>query len=128
MSQSPTPAHQAFEAFAQGWKSGNFQPFLDMLADEVMFWYPYGKYRGKFDGREGKGRLVAKCLEHSKVGDRLTFQPPHHITQSDTTVMFEFECEGTIENEFYHGRIAIALDFQDDQITGLREYFGDVDG
>lgn len=120
-------AHQAFEAFAHGWKTGNFQPFLDMLADEVMFWYPYGKYRGKFSGQEGKAKLIAKCLEHSKAGDCLTFYPPHHTTQSDTTVMFEFECEGTIENEVYCGRIAVAFDIHNNKVVGFREYFGDVD-
>lgn len=127
MSQFPTIAHQAFDCFAQGWKTGDFQPFLDMLAEEVTFWYPYGQYRGKFSGQEGKAKLVAKCLEHSEAGDRLVFQSPHHMTQSDTTVMFEFECEGTIENEPYQGRIAIALDIHDNKISGFREYFGDVD-
>jgi ketosteroid isomerase-like protein len=41
--------------------------------------------------------------------------------------MFEFECEGVIDGEDYRGRIAIALEIDNDKISGFREYFGDVD-
>jgi ketosteroid isomerase-like protein len=120
-------AHQAFAAFSQGWLTGDFQPFLAMLTDEFNFSYPYGKYRGQFSGTDGKAQIMAQCRGHSEAGDYLKFQPPHHITSSETTVMFEFECEGVIEGEAYHGRIAIALDVSGDRISGFREYFGDVD-
>ncbi|OUL35773.1 nuclear transport factor 2 family protein [Nostoc sp. 106C] len=120
-------AHQAFEAFTQGWTTGDFQPFLELLTDEFTFWYPYGKYRGKFTGQAGKAQMIAKCHEHSEAGDRLTFSSPHHITSSNTTVMFEFECEGVIDKQPYEGRIAIALEVSNGKISGFREYFGDVD-
>jgi ketosteroid isomerase-like protein len=120
-------AQQAFDAFAEGWGSSDFQPFLEMLTDEFTFWYPYGKYRGKFSGREGKAKIIAKCRDHSEAVDCLSFSLPHHITRSDTTVMFEFECEGIIGGESYRGRLAIALDVSNDKISGFREYFGDVD-
>ncbi len=120
-------AQQAFTAFAQGWATGDFQPFLGMLTDEFSFWYPYGTYRGKFTGQAGKAQIIAKCHEHTQAGDRLTFSPPHHVTRSETTVMFEFECEGVIDKAPYCGQIAIALDVKDEQISGFREYFGDVD-
>ena len=71
--------------------------------------------------------MITKCHEHSKVGNRLTFSPPHHITSSDTIVMFEFECKSVINQEPYQGRIAIALEVTNEKISGFREYFGDVD-
>jgi ketosteroid isomerase-like protein len=120
-------ATRAFGAFTQGWDNGDFQTFLEILTDEFTFSYPYGKYRGKFSGLEGKAQIVAKCLEHSASGDRLRFNPPHNITSNDRTVLFEFECEGMIDGEKYQGRIAIALDISNDKICGFREYFGDVD-
>ncbi len=122
-----TIARQAFTAFSQGWISGDFQPFLELLTDDFVFWYPYGKYRGKFSGTEGKAQIIAKCHEHRMAGDRLSFCSPHHIMSSETTVMFEFECEGIIDREPYRGRIALALDISNDRISGFREYFGDVD-
>lgn len=120
-------AQQAFASFTQGWATGDFQTFLDRLTDELTFWYPYGKYRGKFSGEEGKAQMIAKCRDHCAAGDRLAFSPPHHITSSETTVVFEFECEGVIESEPYSGRIAIALEVSGNKISGFREYFGDVD-
>lgn len=120
-------AQQAFAVFVQGWTTGDFQAFLEMLTDEFTFWYPYGNHRGKFTGQAGKAQMITKCHEHSKAGDRLMFNPPHHITSSDTTVMFEFECEGVINQEPYQGRIAIALEVTNEKISGFREYFGDVD-
>ena len=120
-------AQQAFAVFVQGWITGDFQPFLEMLTDEFTFWYPYGNHRGKFTGQAGKAQMITKCHEHSKAGDHLTFSLPHHITSSDTTVMFEFECEGVINQESYQGRIVIALEVTNEKISGFREYFGDVD-
>lgn len=120
-------AYEAFEFFAQGWATGDFQPFLNMLTDEFTFWYPYGKHRGKFTGREGKVRMVAKCREHMEAGDRLTFTPPHYITGNETTVVFEFESQGMIGGEPFQGQIAIALDVSGDKISSFREYFGDID-
>jgi hypothetical protein len=55
-------AKQAFAAFAEGWMTGNFQPFLEMLTDEFTFWHPYGKYHGKFGGREGKAKMIGKWV------------------------------------------------------------------
>jgi ketosteroid isomerase-like protein len=120
-------AQDAFFAFCQGWMTGDFQPFLAMLADKLDFSYPYGKHRGRFTGQDGKAQITAKCHDHTAAGDYLNFQPPHHITSSETTVMFEFECAGVIDGEAYHGRIAIALDVSGDRVSGFREYFGDVD-
>jgi hypothetical protein len=120
-------ATKAFGAFTQGWGNDDFQPFLEMLTDEFTFSYPYGKYRGKFTGLAGKAQIVAKCLDRSVSGDRLSFNSPYNITSNDRTVMFEFECEGIIDDEKYQGRIAIALDVNNDKIYGFREYFGDVD-
>lgn len=64
---------------------------------------------------------------HTQAGNHLTLTPPHHITSSDTTVMFEVECQGVIEGEPYQGRIAIALDVSGGRISGFREYFGDAE-
>jgi ketosteroid isomerase-like protein len=120
-------AQQGLTAFMQGWGNGDFQPFLELLTDEFTFWYPYGKHRGKFSGYEGKAQMVAKCHDHSALGDRLKFNSPHHVSSGNANVMFEFECEGVISNKPYHGRIAISLDVSGDKISGFREYFGDID-
>jgi hypothetical protein len=136
MSESTLEISQkGFAAFVQGFMTGNFQLFLNMLTDGFIFWHPYGKYRGKFSGRNSKAQIVSKCRDHTEAGDRLTFSPPHHIAGSEITVMFEFECEGVIGGEDYRGRIAlveplrmrITLDASNDKNSGFREYFSDLD-
>ena len=43
-------ARKAFDLCAQGWATGDFAPYLAMLADEMMFWFPMGAHRGQFSG------------------------------------------------------------------------------
>ncbi len=79
-------AQQAFDYLAQGWATGNFQPFIKMLADEVMFWLPVGKQRDKSSEYEDKQQMLARLQARTERGDRLKFSSPDHITSNDTTI------------------------------------------
>jgi ketosteroid isomerase-like protein len=118
-------AQRGFAAFQHGWETGDFAPYIALLADDFTFWFPAAKHRGKYAGREGREHMVAKCHEHTEAGDRLTFSL-NCITSNDTTVMFEFDSKGTISGKPYQGRNAISLDVSGDRISGFREYFGDI--
>lgn len=120
-------AQQAFDYLAQGWATGNFQPFIDMLADEVMFWLPIGQQRNTPFGYEDKQQLIARLQVRTERGDRLIFSPPKNILSNDTSVIVEFETQGTIRNQAFTGNNVISFDIQDDKITGIREYFGEID-
>lgn len=120
-------AQQAFNYLAQGWATGNFQPFIDMLADEVMLWLPVGKQRDKSSEYEDKQQMLARLQARTERGDRLQFSSPEHITSNETTVTFEFESQGTIRNQPFKGRNAVSFDIKGDKIAGVREYFGDID-
>jgi ketosteroid isomerase-like protein len=120
-------AQQAFDHLAQGWATGDFQPYIDMLSDQVKFWVPVGKQRSTSFGYEGKEQMSARLWRHKEAGDRLTFSSPDHVTSNNTTVTFEFESQGTIANQPFKGRNAISFDVKDDKISGVREYFCDID-
>ncbi|MDZ8052685.1 MAG: nuclear transport factor 2 family protein [Aulosira sp. ZfuVER01] len=120
-------AQQAFDYLAQGWATGNFQSFIDMLASEVVFWLPVGKQRDKSSKYEDKQQILARLQARTERGDRLKFNSPDHVTSNDTTVTFEFESQGTIRNQPFKGRNAVSFDIKDDKIVGVREYFGDID-
>jgi ketosteroid isomerase-like protein len=120
-------AKQAFDYLAQGWATGNFQPFIDMLADEVMFWLPVGKQREKSSEYEDKQQILARLQARTQRGDRLQFSSPDQITSNETTVTLEFETQGTIRKQPFKGRNAVSFDIKGDKIAGVREYFGDID-
>ncbi len=116
-------AQRGFAAYQRGWATGDFAPYIAMLTDDFLFWFPAGPHRGKYAGRSGREHMVAKCREHAEAGDRLTYAP-YRVTSNDTTVMFEFDSEGTIGGKHYLGRNAISLDVSGERISGFREYFG----
>ncbi|WP_427159881.1 nuclear transport factor 2 family protein [Aliinostoc sp. HNIBRCY26] len=120
-------AQQAFENLAAGWATGNFQPFIDMLADDVVFWLPVGKQRDTGFTYEDKQQLIARLQARTAAGDRLIFHPPDHITSNETTVTLEFASQGTMGEQPYQSRNLISFDITGDKISGIREYFGDID-
>ncbi|AKG24633.1 nuclear transport factor 2 family protein [Calothrix sp. 336/3] len=120
-------ARQAFDFLAQGWATGNFQPFIEMLSDDVIFWLPVGKQLDKSFSYADKQQIIARFEKRLEAGDRLTFSPPDDITSNETSVTFEFEAQGTINHQPVTRRNAISFDIREDKIVGIREYFGDID-
>lgn len=119
-------ARKAFDLFAQGWTTGDFSLYIELLADDMMFWFPMGAHRGKFSGAEGRSQMIAKCQDHEVAGDRLTFSEPQYILSGESSIMFEFEAEGLYAGNPYKGHNAIAFEVKDGKVTGFREYFGDL--
>ncbi|WP_017653305.1 nuclear transport factor 2 family protein [Fortiea contorta] len=120
-------AQQAFEYYAQGWATANFQLFMEMLTDDVVFWLPVGKQRNKTFEYEGKQQIMARLQARSSRGDRLVLSSPDQVTSNAVTVTFEFTSQGTVRNQPFQGRNLISFDIKDDKISGIREYFGDID-
>lgn len=121
-----TTARLAFDLFAQGWKTGDFDPYIELLAEEMMFWFPTGVHRGQFIGVEGRQQMIAKCRDHEQAGDRLTFSLPQYVLSDGSSVLFEFEAEGLYAGQPYKGYNVIAFEIAGDKVIGFREYFGDL--
>ncbi|BAZ53683.1 hypothetical protein NIES4103_63660 [Nostoc sp. NIES-4103] len=119
-------AQQAFDHLAKGWATGDFQPYIDMLSDDVTFSLPVGKQRNQPFAYEGKQQIIARLRAWTEAGDRLTLSSPDRITSNNTTVTFEFESQGMINNQTFKGRNAISFDVKGCQISAVREYFGDI--
>lgn len=120
-------ATAAFERFQSGWETGNFDSYLAMLADELTFSFPTGAHCGLFTGKKGRRKMIAKCRDDVASGTRLKFRKPRTVAVSAHTVIFEFESYGKLGETDYHGRNSIALDVNNNLISGFREYFGDLD-
>ncbi len=102
---------QGFDKLMHGLGTGDWNPLLDMLSDDFTFWFPIGPYQGLNAGTE-------------VFGSSITLTSLERVTNSETTVVFEFRDEGIMRGQPYKNRIAVSFDVNGDKICGYREYLG----
>ena len=117
----------AFEHFRKGLKTGDWTDFTAQLTDDFTFYFPQGVWRGENRGKD-------KALEFfpyvtSVFPGGITVTSVDRFLVSGDTVMIEFKDEGVMvlkgaPPKPYRNRVAIALDFRGEMISGYREYFG----
>ncbi|HYO70420.1 MAG TPA: nuclear transport factor 2 family protein [Archangium sp.] len=120
-------AQAAYDSFAKGWATGDFEPYLAMLTEDFEFSYPLGEHRGRFTGAEGRAHMVDKVRAHSSRGERLTLLSPTRVAVTGHTVFFEFDSEGRFGDYEYRGHNVIAFDVTGERISAFREFLGDLD-
>jgi ketosteroid isomerase-like protein len=114
--------HQAFENLMHGLSIGEWNPLLDMLAEDFTFWFPVGQYHGENVGKE-RAKVFFEYVSEV-FGNTIKLTSLERVTSNDTTVVFEFRDEGMMRGELYKNRIAVSFDVRGDQICGYREYLG----
>ena len=115
-------AQQAFENLIHGFATSDWNPLLDILADDFTFWFPIGLYHGLNIGKERAKEFFQYVTE--VFGQTVKLTTLERVTSSETTVVFEFCDEGMMRGQPYKNRIAISFDVRDDKICGYREYLG----
>ncbi|MBW4670177.1 MAG: nuclear transport factor 2 family protein [Cyanomargarita calcarea GSE-NOS-MK-12-04C] len=115
-------AQKAFKHFTHGLASGEWNAFLDMLAEDFTFWFPMGKYYGLNVGKQRAQEFFQYVSELFSPG--LTLTSLDSVTSNETTVVFEFRDEGLLLGQPYKNRVVVAFDVRGDRICGYREYFG----
>lgn len=119
----PAVARLAFDRFSQGLKTGEWQPFLDLLADDFSFWFPVGEFQGENVGKERAAAFFGYVSSIFDGGLSLTLTG---VTYNESTVVFEFRDEGTLRGQPYRNRGAVAFDVRGDRIIAYREYLAIV--
>ena len=123
---APTPARavadQAFAALTAGLATGACDPFFDLLADDVTFSFPTGKYVGTHKGKAAAMEFFRYVSAAFPQG--ITVTEVMRRTGSESTFVYEFRDEGLLRGEPYKNRVAISLDVCGPKICGYREYFG----
>ena len=125
MSDVVKTAETALRRLAEGFETGNFQSYFDMLTDDFTFWMPTGEFRGKNVGKELAARNYRFVAEAPDT--KIKFSPPFSVTSNENTVVFEFEDGGTIMGKPFTNRVVFSMDVRGDKISGFREYVGDID-
>ena len=117
----------AFQLFLNGWATGNWQSFLDLLSDDLIFQYPAGTYKGRHLPPNGKQKMIDWAQFHSDRGDRIQIKPTFKLLNEDWA-LFCADSVGLYNGERYEGSEAYLLRVQDNQVIEYREYIGDIDG
>ncbi|RDI55175.1 ketosteroid isomerase-like protein [Nocardia mexicana] len=125
----PTPAasrvaDRAMDAFDTGWRSGDWQPFLQMLTPEFSFWFPDDPARGRFEGVEGRRAIEEWTRFHGRNGNRV--QGTRLRVRADGNhVSYEYESRGISESTAaYRNWELIIVEVRGDRISALHEYWG----
>jgi ketosteroid isomerase-like protein len=120
----PSVAMEAWRRNALGHATGDFEPWLSMLTDDVLISMPVGPFRGDNHGIAA-AREIYRAIADAKP--RLVYEAPTRVSNSGATVVVEFDDHGTIAGVAYRNRIAASFDVRGGQIAAYREYFGDID-
>jgi hypothetical protein len=104
--------------FLSAWRTGEWQPFLDITTPEFSFWFPVGPHAGKHEGRAGRHALAQWARENATSGARLeSVVKSKAVTGSQ--VIYETEAEGTAGPALnYRNWEVLTLTVSGDRITG----------
>ena len=127
LAANATPVEVAREAWrrnAHGHGAGDFGPWYEMLADDVVITMPLGPYRGENNGI-ATARAIYEAIAAAQP--RLVYEEPLRVSEAGSTVVIEFDDHGTIAGIPYRNRIAASFDVRAGKVAAYREYFGDID-
>jgi ketosteroid isomerase-like protein len=119
---------RAVENFFAGWATGDWEPYLEMLADDFVFQFPVGPYRGRHTGAKAKRAMMAWAREHAAANNRITQSSIDlRLYDGDWVVVCDRGI-GHIGGSPYDGLHAIFMKASGDRIVEYREYMGDIAG
>lgn len=110
---------RAFERFAKGLRTGDWEPFLEILTDDFTFTFPAGAFQGV---NVGKDRAREFFLHVSSLFEGGLETEVQRITYSGSTVVFELTSQGSLRGQPYHNQVAVSFDLQGDRVCAYREY------
>jgi len=125
--QSQQALEYAYQKFLDGWKTRNWQPFFDLLSDDLIFQYPAGPFKGRHLTPEGKHKLMDWARYHSESGDCIQAEPTQKIFSNDWGIFCE-NSTGLYNGKRYDGNEVIFLRIFEGKIVEYREYIGDITG
>lgn len=114
-------ANRAFQNFQNGLATGEWNSFINMLAEDFTFWFPTGPFHGLNQGQERAREFFQYVSNSFPQGLDVTLE---RVTSNETTVVFEFRDEGILQGQLYKNRVALSFDVRGDKICSYREYFG----
>ncbi|MEU6039425.1 nuclear transport factor 2 family protein [Actinomadura sp. NPDC047616] len=120
-------ADRAMDRFDQGWRTGQWEPFLAMLAPRFSFWFPEGQWRGRHEGESGRRAVEEWARFHASNGNRVIGER-RSTTRMGDRVLYEYDSRGgSPSTEGYLNWEVIIVRVSGDRISALHEYWGNVE-
>ena len=116
----PKTFQLAFQNFAHGLATGEWELFLAMSTDDFNFSFPMGKFKGEHIGKEKAAEFFYYLS--NRVFSQGLFLAVKRITYNSQTAVFEVISEGKMFETLYRNQGAISFDIRGDKISGYREY------
>lgn len=117
-------AELAYERFCTGFTTGSWEPFFELVADEVDFAWPVEPGSGTFHGVEGR-RLMEQQFRIFGGEYRMTEINRTATTVAGDTVIFEDDSRGDMGGTAYHRRHCVFITVGGGKVVGYREYTAD---
>jgi len=118
-------AELAYQRFRAGWATGNWEPYIEMLADDFTFQFPAGPFNGRHLPPDGKRLMTEWARGYAKTGDRIIIQPNIKLFTDDWGIFCE-NSSGVEGGLPYKGTEAIFIRVRGDKVIEYREFIGDI--
>ncbi|MET8825573.1 nuclear transport factor 2 family protein [Streptomyces sp. NPDC004610] len=119
-------ANAAMDAFDNGWRTGDWQPFLALLTDDFSFWFPDHPARGRFEGTTGRRTVADWTAFHAAHGNHVS-GTRRRATPAGDRVFYEYESVGTsVGTAAYRNWELIVVTVRGERLSALHEYWGDA--
>ncbi len=118
---------EAFAKLSNGWVTGDYKPFTDMLAEDATYQFPAGSFRGNIKGKENLIQLY-EGMNQFMQGNQIIVTKLLNITTNEDTVVYEFEDKVDFsESVKYTNKIIFSFSFNEEgKIYRYAEYIGDI--
>ncbi|GAA3680354.1 hypothetical protein GCM10022224_050660 [Nonomuraea antimicrobica] len=119
-------ADRAMDRFDEGWRSGNWAPFLAMVTPRFSFWFPEGQWRGRHEGEAGRRAITEWTRFHAENGNRVSGER-RSVTVMGDRVLYEYDSKGASPSTAgYLNWETIIVEVKGERISALHEYWGNV--
>lgn len=119
-------AAEALRAFADGYATGDWRSFLDLVTADVHFCLPVPPFEHGGVGRTALATFLRSMTDGGRA--RLLIESPMRTTAAHGTVVFECRETGHIDGAAIENRLALSFDIVGDRVCALREYLGVTSG
>lgn len=116
-------ANVAYTHLCHAGVTGDWIPLLSLTSEDFEFLFPAGPHRGHFFGREGKQKFLEWVAKRQQSRSSKTLES---ALCGERWAVFCVDSVGQDPQGRFQTHVALFFKVEGQQITGCREYIGDM--